>query len=347
MSSNNTNTQEQQIRQWEIIYQKILDDKQKQFPPQFWEDQGRKKVKHLLRYYVNQTAIGLSELKEGNKRQIIASAKLRTPLEQLYNNNSVRMVSDAFPYIDKKNLRWTINRKIDWERVLELRKKCCSLRYIGQEIGCLGSTIARRADSEDIDLSVPGDKSTIYSPVNEVEYFWRQAEKAKERKITLEQMMQNLKKENGWSESKIHFLMLEHDIKKAVRRYGSMFRKKTIYADYKNQLHPTEKLVAENLNKNELEVLESYGADFLYKNQTIIEVKKSISSYSLESALLQLTYAKDLLDKGHELAIYTESYDITQSELSMLKRILNFYRINIYEYNKEKEVFRHVNYNNY
>lgn len=347
MSSKETNTHNISNQKWEETYQQILDGRKDRFPQNFWQNNARKKAKHLIRYYVNQKAIGVSQLKKLNKRKLIRLARLQTPLKNTYNDNSTRMISDAFPHLNKKNLRWTINREIDWDRVIELRKKCCSLNQIAQDIGCSGNTIANRARIENINISIPDNKPAIHSPVEEVEYFWEQAEEAKQREITLEEMLNNLKQQNGWSESKIRNLILEHDISKKIGRKGAKFRYKATLMDYDGYLHPTEKLVARKLGKENIEILRNYGADFLYNKKTIIEVKRSINGYSIESALLQLLYARDLLREEYKLAIYSQNYELSSNKLALSKRMLNYYRVKLYEYDSKEEKFNQLDYNTF
>jgi len=344
MSSERTNTHEDQYREWERIYREILREKRNQFPKGFWNKKGREKAQHLLRYYVNHNAIGMTELEDKNNRELIKNAKLQTALSKAYNDNSYRMIAEVFPNIDKKDLRWTINREIDWERAKELRNKYCTLNEIAAEFGMIQSVLRKRAKKEGVDLSKPDDKPAILASIEEIEYFWEQVEKTKKREVTMEEMMENLKKENGWSESRINKLMLRHGVKEHLGRWKSKYRKRTPYKEYNSYLHPTEKLVIERLNQEEIEMLTGFGADLIYKNQTIIEIKKSIHGYSMEHGLLQLLYAKDLLEDSYELAFYTNNYDLSKKKFSRFKRMLNYYRIKIYEYNENKDDFVQINY---
>lgn len=172
----------------------------------------------------------------------------------------------------------------------------------------------------------------------EVELFWNLAKKLQNSKITLERVLEIMKKEAGWKERRTNAYLCRYNIKADIGRLKSQKRTKRPLNKVKENLNPAEHLVAEKVDY-EIQKLQSYGADFIDSENNVIEVKKSLHKYNIKHALLQLIYAKDTLKKVKELKIYTKNYELSQENISTVKRMLNFYKIKIYSFDPEKDKF--------
>lgn len=328
--------------EWIRIYDAVIEGELRHLPHGFWESKGKEKLKVLMRHFRDKNEFGRQEILDTPNRELIRDAKLYSGLESCYDGNSVKLLTDVFKDVKPYNFRWTSNREIDWDKVRRFRNHYCTLSAIANYFGCQTNVLRKRSEEKKVDLSLPDEKSMIQAPVEEVEFFWKCAEKVLKGEISLEQMIDKLSEENEWPRSKTINLANRYNIKKEAGRSGSKIGKKTGFEDFEGRIYPSEEFVLEKLDENEIVVLDGYGADFVYRDDILIEAKKTLGTYNTAKALLQLVYAEDKLGKTYDKRVYAREIGNLEGEESSYRSFTNFYDIGIYEYKEETKSFEKI-----
>lgn len=327
-------------QEWLRTYTALLNGEIDHFPKNFWSQNGREKAQLLLKFFRERQELEREDILEIPNRQLIRRARLGRPLNKCYEGDSVKLITDAFEDLKPHDFRWNSNRKIDWEEVQSLRSFYCTISSIAQYVGCQPSVLKRRAEEEEVDLSRPNDgKSLMQDPVEEVTVFWKEAEKVLAGASSLENLFDELLQNNGWNRTKVGNLINRYEVKKKVGRSGANIGKRTNFEAYKSRLYPSEKFVASHLKASDLQVLDGYGADFIYKETILIEVKKTLGTYNMPKALLQLIYAEDKLGGEYDKRIYAEEIGSLKGKESSYRPYTTFYDIDVYVYDESKNDF--------
>lgn len=315
------------------IYRLVLKSSKHIYPSDFWNKDVEIKSKELLRAYLDWNSIRTENLHYRDIESLVEDAKLKEPIEKEFLGNTYLFLEETISSIDLTDLRWNISPTPTTTEIRRLRENYyCTWKSISNYYNKDSREFRRKYNFE------PPEK-VIDAPVLEVLKFWLNVRRAKEERISLEEVISRMEK--YWDEERTNRYLNQFDIKKECKRYNSQRKTAKEVEQTNSRLYSTEKLFLKHQGQKILK-LRGYGADFLDpKNNEIIEVKKKLSTINISHAIIQLNYGEKHLEAG-EKAIYTRKVDLKDKETSEYKKYLKFHDIKIYEFNQDKESFEQI-----
>lgn len=195
-------------------------------------------------------------------------------------------------------------RKIDLIKVQELLDKGCTLKEIHKYLypewkaKCCG--LAHYLNYRKIKLNRP---KCYFQPVKNILMLYKHLDELKEGKITVSQLSEKC----GIRKSRVNRMLRKLNVAIPKNVYYKHLKQIIPIEEFKGHLQETEEALVKQFSKEgELFKLVGYGCDFLYKNNglnILIECKGTFSKYCTSSAILQLLYAKGLLESDKNMNI--------------------------------------------
>ncbi|MFB6159028.1 MAG: hypothetical protein ABEJ95_05235 [Candidatus Nanohalobium sp.] len=322
-----------------FVYRKVLEDANRAYPKDFWNSNIEQKAEKLLRDYASRNNINPGQIAYRDIPDLVKKAKLQKPVNKAYLGNPYLLILDSFEQVTPEDLRWNIHPNPDPNEIEALRNQyCCMWKAISNYYDTKNRELKKIAGKENTKI----EKSVIDAPVLETLLFWLEIKRIKQGKSTYEKLIDKMA-DIGWQKERTDKYLNRYDIKRQIGRFKTAKKTQRPLKQHNGKLYPTEQLVANKIRKEKLQKIKGYGADFLnQETNTIIEVKKKLSTVNITNAAIQLNYAEDHLEGNYNKAIYTETLDFPGNQYSSYKKYIKHYNIEIYEYNDSREEFELV-----